>query len=216
MPRIPRGQIAGYAYHVINRGNGGATLFHKDGDYHAFLNLLVTAKSKHPIKLLAFCLMPNHFHLIIQPPNSEALSAFMQWWLTAHVRRYHQHHKTHGHIWQGRFKSFPIQQDNHLLTVFRYILRNPVRAQLVQSADQWPWSSLQHGHAIAPSPVEYPPDWRHWIETPLSDQELSQIRTSVNRQAPYGEPDWQTNVAKTLGLVSTLRPRGRPQKTPKK
>ncbi|MBI1819543.1 MAG: transposase [Nitrospirae bacterium] len=164
MPRIPRGQIAGYAYHVINRGNGGATLFHKDGDYHAFLNLLVTAKSKHPIKLLAFCLMPNHFHLIIQPPNSEALSAFMQWWLTAHVRRYHQHHKTHGHIWQ----------------------------------------------------VEYPPDWRHWIETPLSDQELSQIRTSVNRQAPYGEPDWQTNVAKTLGLVSTLRPRGRPQKTPKK
>ncbi|BFU92124.1 MAG: hypothetical protein NTAFB01_33110 [Nitrospira sp.] len=127
MPRIPRGSSAGYAYHVLNRGNGGATVFHKDADYAAFLDLLGTAKVRHPIKIFGFCLMPNHFHLVIAPKIGDGLSPFMQWWLTSHVRRYHRHYRSHGHVWQGRFKSFPIQQDGHLLTV----LLNPVRANLV-------------------------------------------------------------------------------------
>jgi putative transposase len=116
MPRIPRGQAAGYVYHIINRGNGRSEIFHKSQDYQAFLDLLAAAKKRQPVKVLAFCLMPNHFHLVLEPAHTTALSKFMQWLLTSHVRRYHRHYRSSGHIWQGRFKSFPIQRDEHLLT----------------------------------------------------------------------------------------------------
>ena len=112
-------------------------------DYAAFLVLLQMAKSKYPVRVLGFCLMLNHFHLVLQPATVSPLSPFMQWWMTSHVRRYHRHYRSHGHVWQGRFKSFPIQQDDHLLTVLRYVLRNPVRAGLVEHARDWPWSSLR-------------------------------------------------------------------------
>ena len=136
MPRILRGQVAGNAYHVLNRGNGGAVVFHQEANYTAFLDLLATAKAKHPVNVFGFCLMPNHFHLVVQPPTVAALSGFMQCWMTSHVRRYHRHYRSHGHVWQGRFKIFPIQQDGHLLTVLHYVLRNPVRAGLVEQAVQ--------------------------------------------------------------------------------
>ena len=216
MPRIPRGQVAGYAYHVLNRGNGGAAVFHKDGDYTAFLDLLATAKATYPVRIFGFCLMPNHFHLVVQPATDKALSPFMQWWMTSHVRRYHRHYRSHGHVWQGRFKSFPIQQDGHLLSVLRYVLRNPVRAGLVEHAMDWPWSSLRFPHMSDPTPVETPTDRLSWIDQPLFDHELAALRTCVNRQQPFGTTDWQAVTATTLGLESTLRRRGRPRKSQEK
>ena len=216
MPRIPRGQIAGHAYHVINRGNGGATIFHQPGDYRAFLHLLDSAKTKFGVKLFGFCLMPNHFHLVLQPSSHNSLSRMMQWWLTSHVRRYHQYRRTHGHVWQGRFKSFPIQQDHHLLGVLHYVLCNPVRAGLVQQASNWHWSSLQQHHLVDPVPVEGPRNWIQWADEPQREEELLRIRSSVNRQAPYGQPDWQVQTAKRFGLEATLRPRGRPRREAKK
>ncbi|MEW6684163.1 MAG: transposase [Nitrospirota bacterium] len=136
MPRIPRGQMPGLTYHVLNRGNGRATLFHKDADYRAFCDLLDAAKMKFPVRVLGFCVMPNHFHLVVQPQTPSAFSTMMQWSLTSHLRRYHRHYHSSGHLWQGRFKSFPIQQDEHLLTVLHYVLLNPVRAGLVTQAAQ--------------------------------------------------------------------------------
>lgn len=216
MPRIPRGPQAGQVYHVINRGNGGAVVFHKDGDYLACLNLLAEAKHKYPVQLFGFCLMPNHFHLVLRPDGEQVLSVFMQWWLTSHVRRYHQHYGGTGHIWQGRFKSFLIQQDEHFLTVLRYVLRNPVRAGLAPQPAQWPWSSLRRTTFVDQWPVPAPPDWERWIEEPLLGRELRAVRTSVNRQAPFGSAEWQAEVAHATGLESTLRPRGRPRKPPEK
>jgi putative transposase len=210
MPRIPRGQVAGHAYHVLNRGNGGATVFHKDGDYVAFLHLLGSAKLKFPVKVLGFCLMPNHFHLVVQPTTNVALSTFMQWWMTSHVRRYHKHYQSQGHVWQGRFKCFPIQQDEHLLTVLRYVYRNPVRAGLAATVMEWPWSSLRWSHLSDPLPLEMPRNWLGLIEGPLPDHDVDTIRTCVNRQRPYGSEDWQTKMAAAHGLESTLRKRGRP------
>jgi putative transposase len=160
--------------------------------------------------------MPNHFHLVLQPETTDALSPFMQWWMTSHVRRYHRHYRSHGHVWQGRFKSFPIQQDDHLLTVLRYVLRNPVRAQLVESVTQWPWSSLQHPTLADPSPVPLPDNWLHWIDQPLFDHELTTLRVCLNRQAPFGSTEWLTQFTGIAGLESTLRPRGWPRKTPNK
>jgi putative transposase len=112
MPRIPRGQQAGFVYHVINRGNGRATIFHKAQDYQAFLSILALAKARHPVKMFAFSLMPNHFHFVIESSHHRSLSQFMQWLLTSHVRRYHKHYGSSGHVWQGRFKSFQCSATN--------------------------------------------------------------------------------------------------------
>ncbi|HEV3260786.1 MAG TPA: transposase [Gemmataceae bacterium] len=147
MPRTPRASQGGYCYHVLNRGNGRGTVFHKDGDFAAFLKLLRQADERTPMRLLAYCLMLNHFHLALWPREDGDLSDYMMWLMTAHVRRYHQHYHSSGHVWQGRSRAFPIQEDEHLLTVLRYIERNPVRADLVRRAQDWPWSS-----AAPPSP----------------------------------------------------------------
>ena len=138
MPRTARASQAGYCYHVLNRGNGKRTVFHKDKDYLAFLRLLQQAGERCNMRLLAFCLMGNHFHLAVWPRKDGDLSDYMMWLLTAHVRRYHQHYPSSGHVWQGRFRAFPIQEDDHLLTVLRYVEPNPVRAGLTERAQDWP------------------------------------------------------------------------------
>lgn len=118
-------------YHVINRGNGRQDVFHKDDDFRAFVKLLGEAKVKHPVKLLGYCLMTNRFHLLLSPEKAEDLSKYMQWLMTSHVRRYHRHYQTSGHVWQGRYKRFIVEQDRQLLTVVRYIEGNPIRIRLV-------------------------------------------------------------------------------------
>ena len=210
MPRIPRGQQAGCVYHVINRGNGRATVFHKAQDYEAFLSILALAKARHPVKIFAFSLMPNHFHFVIESSQHQALSRFMQWLLTSHVRRYHKHYRSSGHVWQGRFKSFPVQRDEHLLMVLRYVLQNPVRSGLAASVNDWRWSSWCRSELTDRCPVEVDADWITTVDQPLTEHQLGSIRESVNRQRPYGEKDWQTRIASLFGLQSTLRPRGRP------
>ncbi|HXK27786.1 MAG TPA: transposase [Candidatus Binatia bacterium] len=210
MPRIPRGQQAGFVYHVINRGNGRGTVFHKAQDYQAFLSILGLAKARHPVKIFAFSLMPNHFHFVIESSHHQSLSQFMQWLLTSHVRRYHKHYGSSGHVWQGRFKSFPVQRDEHLLMVLRYVLQNPVRSGLAASVDDWPWSSWCRSGLAAPCPVEVEANWIAKVDEPLSAPELASIRESVNRQRPFGEKNWQTQIASLFGLESTMRPRGRP------
>lgn len=215
MPRIARGLLAGQAYHILNRGNGQAIVFHKDSDYRAFIDLLGSAKARYPVRLFAFCVMPNHFHLVLQPETPSALSPFMQWWLTSHVRRYHQHYGGSGHIWQGRFKSFPIQEDEHLFTVLRYVLWNPVRAGLVRQVQEWPWTSLHAPGLVDPWPIPLSADRLRWLGEPLTQPELEALRRCVTRQAPYGSTEWQVTIAAQAGLESTLRPRGRPRKQPK-
>jgi putative transposase len=216
MLRIPRGQVTGHTYHVLNRGNGGETVFHKDGDYAAFLDLLATAKSKFSVKVFGVYLMPNHFYLVLQPATEATLSTFMQWWMTCHVRRYHQHYRSHGHVWQGRFKSFPIQLDGHLLTAIRYVLRNPDRTGLVEHAMDWPWSSLRFPHLRDPILIDTPSEWLQWIDQPVFDHELTTLRTYVSGQQPFGAEEWQATIATALGLESTLRRRGRPLKASEK
>ena len=180
MPRPLRGQTADHPYHIINHAQGGAIVFHKNGDYHAFLEILAVAQTKYSMKVFGFCLMPNHFHVLLQPVKDNTLSSFMQWWQTCHAVRHHLH-----------FKSFPVQQDGHFLTVLRYVLRNSVRAGLVEKTAHWPWSSLHHPHLIAPCPMVMPADWTRWIDEPLFDHELIHLRTCVNRQLPFGSSPWQ-------------------------
>jgi len=103
MPRTARASVGGLCYHVINRGNGRAEVFHKARDYQAFVDLLRGSRARVPMRLLAYCVMPNHFHAAVWPHADGDLGRWMQWLLTAHVRRYHGHYQTSGHVWQGRF-----------------------------------------------------------------------------------------------------------------
>ncbi|MDH5668791.1 MAG: transposase [Nitrospira sp.] len=188
--------------------------------YTAFLALLREAIDRVPVCVLASCLMPTHFHLVLWPKRDGDLSRFLHWLLTAHVRRYDQHHQSSGHVWQGRFKAFPIQQDEHLLTVLRYIERNPLRAGLVARAEEWRWSSLrERGREwgwLSTSPVSSPPDWAAWVHAPMTDAEVDALRQSVNRGTPFGADSWVRRTARRLGLESSLNPRGRPRGQKKK
>ena len=218
MPRIPRGLFDGLVYHVLNRGNGKQRVFHSDKDYEAFVSLMKEAKERYSLKLLAYCLMPNHFHIVLMPTQSEDLSRWMQWLMTSHVRRYHRYHGTSGHVWQGRLKSFIIQDDIHLLMVLRYVEGNPVRAGLVKLANDWHWST--HGEVagtrskllVDEVSLELPDDWCSYVDESLTEKELEKFHQSVNRQSPYGDSEWQKQISRKLGLESSMRPRGRPRK----
>jgi putative transposase len=215
MPRTARASVGGLCYHVINRGNACAEVFRKPEDYAAFRDLLGEAADRVRMRVLAYCLMPNHFHLALWPRQDGDLSRFMQWLLTAQVRRYHRHYQSSGHVWQGRFKAFPIQQDEHLLTVVRYIERNPLRAGLVARAEDWLWSSLREREGKAswlqPVPVPGPKDWLGWVNAPVTDAEVEALRYCVNRGTPFGREAWVQRTARRLGLEASLNPRGRPR-----
>jgi putative transposase len=208
-------------YHVLNRGNGRAEVFHKDGDYAAFLDLMVEANERLPLRILGYVLMPNHFHLVLWPHGDGDLSRWMQWLSTSHVRRYHRHYHGSGHVWQGRFKAFPIEQDEHLLTVLRYVERNPLRANLVRRAEAWAWSSLswrptrKRPALLFDWPVPCPRNWLAHVNAVQYEAELSAVRRSIARGAPFGDERWSERTAKRLGLESSLRARGRPRKQKK-
>ena len=220
MPRTARAAVGGVCYHVINRGNGRMKVFHAAEDYANFIELLGRANARIDMRLLAFCLMPNHFHLVLWPREDGDLGRHLQWLLTAHVRRYHRMRgpRSSGHVWQGRFKAFPIEQDVHLLTVMRYVERNPLRARLVARAEDWQWSSAWRGrprHArdlLSDGPADVPRDWLRRLNTPQTDAEEAAVRQSLARGRPFGGESWVQQTAGALGLESTLRPRGRPSK----
>jgi putative transposase len=218
MPRTARASRANVVYHVTNRGNNRAKVFHKPADYHAFLTLIEQARDRLPMRVLAACLMPNHFHLVLRPHKDGDLSRFMQWLLTSHVRRHHRHRGGSGHVWQGRFKAFPVKRDRHLLVVIRYVERNPLRANLVKSAADWPFSTAaMRSHKSRPKwlaqpPVPLPRNWAALLNRPQTPAEERALRNSLSRNAPFGDPAWQKRTAAALGLESTLRPRGRPRK----
>lgn len=224
MPRVGRKAVGGVVYHVLNRGNGKSRLFHKPEDYDAFLRILSQVKEAVPVRVLGLCLMPNHWHLLLRPAKDGDLSRFMLRLATTHVRRSIAHrHDRGGHIYQGRFKSFPVQDDLHLLTVLRYVEANPLRTNLAKSPRGWAWSSYslrlkpagQNPALLDALPVPLPDDWEQIVQQRWEKDELDAVRNSVRRGSPFGSEKWVRATAKKLGLDFTLRPRGRPPKQPK-
>jgi len=222
MVRTARASVGGVVYHVINCGNGRTRVFREEEDYQAFINLIGLACDRVVVRVLGYCLMPNHFHLVLWPRGDGDMSRWMQWLMTSHVRRYHRHYRSSGHVWQGRFKAFPIQQNEHLLTVLRYVEANALRAKLVRRSEEWRWSSLAEWSRrnrpawLTTWPVDRPRQWRRLVNEPLTDTALTALQNSVRRGAPLGQPAWAARMARRLGLQSTLNPRGRPPKKPKK
>ena len=176
------------------------------------------------MRLLAFVLMPNHWHLVLCPEHDHELTSFCRWLTHTQSMRWHAHYHASGtgHLYQGRFKAFAIETDEHFYTVCRYVERNSLRANLVQRAEHWRWSSLWrriHGDAqprrlLSPWPWPLPADWVEYVNAPQTEAELAALRRSVQRSCPFGSPPWQQQQAERLGLSHPLRPRGRPKKDP--
>ena len=222
MGRVKRADAAGSTYHMLNRANRRATIFEKVADYEAFERILVEAVSKFEIDLFSYCLMPNHWHLVVRPMVDGEMSRFAQWLTLTHTQRYHAYHHTagEGHLYQGRFKSFPIQDDEYFLTVNRYVERNAFAADLCKSPELWRFGSLwrwKQGSTaekslLAAWPIPRRSNWIEWVRTPLSTRELDRLKWCIQRGSPFGDEHWVEATAREFNLESALRPRGRPRK----
>jgi putative transposase len=209
-------------FHALNRATARLALFRKGPDYAAFLRLLREALARHPTRLFAFCLMPTHWHFVVWPERDGELTAFLRWLTLTHAVRWHTHYHTlgSGHLYQGRFKSFPVASDDRLYAVLRYVERNPVRANLAARAEDWRWSSLglrSWAPALARQvlhewPVPRPEGWAASVDAAQTEAELAALRQCVVRGRPFGPAGWTEGVVRQLGLEHTLRPRGRPKK----
>jgi putative transposase len=223
MPRAARVAPGGVIFHVLNRANARSRIFATNLDYQAFENVIVESANRIPVRILAYSIMPNHWHMVLWPTREGDLGNFVQRLTTTHVRRWHLHRNSvgSGHLYQGTYKSFPIQDDEHFVTVCRYVEQNPLRAGLVQRAEDWRWSSLglnitrtaKRGDVVLSDwPVPKPADWVSFVNQALTTKELEELRLSAQRGRPFGNESWKTRTAAQLGLESTLRSRGRPRK----
>jgi putative transposase len=223
MPRIARGRLERGWFHVLNRGNHRQMLFHQPDDYAGFLQLLTWATQRFKVRLWGYCLMGNHWHLVVEVEGVDELSRWVHAICNRQVRLLHRENQSlgGGHIYQGRYKSFPIQDEAYLFEVLRYVEANPLRAKLVDRAEDWPWSSLSRvpiydglvevaRPELAPWVRDEP--WHQTVNRIQTRERLCSLQQSVVRGTPQGQPDWVAGLAAKHGLESTMRPRGRPRK----
>ncbi len=181
MGRTPRIDVGNEFYHIINRANARLPIFKKEKDFEAFENILEEAKDKYSMRILAYCLMPNHWHFVLHPRKDADLNSFMQWLTLTHTQRWHAHYPSvgYGHLYQGRYRSFLIQNDRYLLSVCKYVESNALRAKLAEKAEDWRWSSLwrkecgnaKQGQLLSPWPMEMPKDYLKLINRPQAGEE---------------------------------------------
>ena len=226
MPRLPRLELPGMPLHVTQRGiNKGAIFLDAEDRYH-FRRLLRRALRDHGIALHAFVLMDNHFHLLLTPDAVGTLSRAMGWVGQSYVQAFNLRHKRCGALWQGRFKSCLVQSERYLLTVMRYIELNPVRAAMVNTPEDYRWSSV-HTHLaracdplITPHPLylamghdqtERVLAYKQWLDAGIAPEDLQHLRAYASQERALGDERFQRMVETTLGRSATYRPRGRPR-----
>ncbi len=221
MPRGIRVCPGGTIFHVLNRGNDGRRLFDSPLDYQAFVGVVRETLLVVSMRILAYCLMPNHWHFVFWPEEDDQLSEFMHLLTTTHVRRWHEFRDSNGrgHVYQGPFKPFAVENDEHFYTVCRYVERNAVRAGLVTRAEDWEWGSAwaryhPFDERVIPLslwPLPRPVDWLDFVNRPQTEAELDAVRRSVEKGCPFGSEPWVQDTAVRLNLEYTLRSPGRPK-----
>lgn len=213
MPRRPRAFLRGKIFHVVNRGAKRQRLFDDPDDFDAFLRILAGSLRRGGVELFAYCLMPNHWHLVTAAATPSNLSSFMHHMTTTHSRRWYLSHgvDSEGAVYQGRFRAVPVQGDHHFLWVCRYVERNPLRSHLVARAEEWPWSSLfgdpEGSLPLASWPVERPSRWLDEVNRPQTPAEVEAVRESLRLRRPLGDDDWRAEMSGVAGR------KGRPRRT---
>ena len=220
MPRIARHAPGGIIYHVLNRGVGKATLFRSRKDFEAFQRCLVQTQQLLPMRILAYCVMSNHWHLVLWPQEDGELAKFVMRLTISHVRRWliHRRQVGTGHVYQGRYKSFAMQDDGHLSTVCRYVERNPLRADIVKGSSDWCWSSA--GQSALPKelqvelevfPARKRRDWVQWVDRAQTRTEELALQKCIEQNRPFGDESWIRENQKALGWREPMKI-GRPRK----
>jgi putative transposase len=207
MPRRRRHIITGCAHHVINRGNDRRRLFSTRDDYETFLRLLWLGKQRSEVKVFGMCVMPNHFHGIVQPDCDGALSHYLHWVLGNYAAAFRSRTGTvgHGHVFQRRFWSDPIKDSLQFLTVLRYVEANPWRAHLVTRAEEWPWSSVTLREQcklfslLDPLPFELPDKWIDVVNQQQPTAELKTVRGPALRGRPPKASRGDAGIGKQPG-----------------
>jgi putative transposase len=219
MPRPLRITHPNVVYHVLNRANERARIFHSHAEYRLFRMLLREASRRFPVRVLAYCIMPNHWHLVLWPLAPDSVSAFMHWLTTTHVAIYRRHHGSvgDGHVYQGRFKCFAVQSSADYLKVMHYVEQNALRGRLAPRAELWRWSSVNERCRItrgilAAGPVPLPANWIDLLNQPMSREDLAKLRESAERGTPFGSDEWKRAAAVVHGVEQKLRGRGRPKR----
>ena len=222
MARLKRINKGGVVYHVLNRANGRLKIFKKPSDFEAFEQILSEAIVRFDMRLCGYCIMSNHWHLVLWPKEDGDLSAFMKWLTVTHSHRWHVAHgtKSCGHLYQGRFKSFPVQSGSYYRTLMQYIESNPLRSKLVGKPYDWQWGScaIRHGakkpFKISSGPVRLTKSWFEHVEDYVNiDKKIKSVLSeSFKRGSPFGEKQWQEKIATELELESTLKQLERPKK----
>ena len=222
MGRVRRVDVGGMVYHGWNRANFRSRLFKTEAHYQDFLALVEESLNFVDMRILAYCLMPNHWHVVLYPRADGDLAKFMQRITLTHTQRYHAQTRTagYGHIYQGRYKSLPVETNQHFLTLVRYVERNAKRAGLVKKAQDWPGSSVYarlYGNAeqkrlLSPWPLAEPKDYVPWLNQPQPKEEIENIRSAIQRSRPYGSEQWVSKAVAQFGLENTIRNPWRPKK----
>jgi len=227
MPRKRRFFLPGIPVHVVQRGNNREAVFFDDDDYLSYLDWLAQAAGEHGCAVHAYVLMTNHVHLLLTPTDYKSISATLQ----AVGRRFvpyinHCYGRT-GTLWEGRFKASLVQDEGYLLTCYRYIEMNPVRAQMVEKPQDYRWSSyranaLGEGDLlVAPHPIyrslgatgrAREAVYRGLFETQLDAEAIGDVRACLQTGTPLGNDRFRAQIEQALGVKVGYSRRGRPRK----
>ena len=210
-------------FHVLNRGVARMQLFEKAADYQAFEQVLQDTLDQSPMRICAYAVMPNHWHLLLWPECDGELAAFMQRLTITHVRRWQEHrgYAGLGHVYQGRYKSFPVESDEHFWVVAQYVERNALRR--ISSCERRNGGGRACGNAVilreksgrcwrAAWPIDMPANWLERVNQTDDAQELETLAGACNEAAPLASRNGRRKSRKRLGLESAYRPTGRPRK----
>ncbi len=220
MARQPRVTVGDTVYHVLNRAVNRAKIFQTEAQYRHFESLLLEGVHLFDMRILSYCIMPNHWHLLLYPKKDGDISVFMHWLTTTHVRQRRTKSKSvgHGHLYQGSYKSFPVETDKYLVDLLRYVEQNPLRAHLVDTAQDWQWSSLyrrkrgnkEDRQLLATLPTTLPSNYLQSVNTLLPKPTQEAIQYALKKGAPFGSDEWTLSMIAEHSLGYTQRLPGRP------
>ncbi len=203
MPRLPRIVAGNNVYHIVNRAIGKLSIFNSFDDFNLFISCVKEAQLKLDMRILAYCIMPNHWHLLLYPKNDSDISLFMHQLTNAHTRKFHLKTQTvgTGPLYQGRYFSSLVNTDNYVLAVIKYIEQNPLRARLVLRVEDWQWSSARlrltninpHAPIITDAPISLPSNYHEWVNI-LENDVNENVRKSIQKGIPFGSDVWVENM----------------------
>ena len=220
MPRIARIVGAGYPHHIIERGNNRERVFRDSTDYEKYLFFLSKYSEEKEVAVLAYCLMPNHIHLLVRPSDEESLAKMMQGITLCYSKYFNEANGRTGRLWECRYHSTVIDGDSYLWTVSRYIENNPVRAWIVKRPEEYPYSSarahiLGTKNTLLKGPLFDKNElngYRRFVRSKEDKKILEEIRKQTRLGKPLGDAGFLEILSEQLGHDLIFRQKGRPRK----